>query len=182
MAKPIDLKPALTEIAAEPDAQKKGRKLEALIRDLFCSLDGITLEGEDVVNAYWSEEIDLIFWNDRRSGLLFLDCPLIVECKAWSKAVSGREVRYFATELKDKGRSNGVFIALNGVTGNFEDLTAAFFHLAAAMIGGVTVLVITGEELAALTDAEELATVFRRKLLQMVRQQILVAKSVDDEV
>ena len=182
MATPVDLRPELAAVAAERDGQRKGRLLEQVIGGLFSLLPGLTLEGEDVVNAFGSEEIDLIFWNEQlEAGLRFLDCPLIVECKGWSRPVAGREVRYFATELKDKGRRNGVFVALNGITGDEQNLTAAFFHVAAAMIEGVQVLVLTGEELAALNHAEDLVPIFKRKLLGMTRQQIRTAKGIDQE-
>lgn len=177
---PIDLGPALLAIASEKNAQLKGRLLEEMIAGLFSALPGIELDSEDVLNAFGSEEVDLIFWNSQHDlGLRFLDCPLIVECKGWSTPVSGREVRYFATELKDKGRRNGVFIALNGITGDEKNLTAAFFHVAAAMIEGIQVLVVTGDELRSMQHAEDLVVLFRRKLLGMTRQQIRAAKLVD---
>ena len=181
VATPVDLGPELEAVAAERDRFQKGRRLEQMIGRLFGSLSGVTLEDEDIVNAFGSEEIDLIFWNAQHdTGLRFLDCPLIVECKGWSRPVAGREVRYFATELKDKGRRNGVFVALNGITGDEQNLTAAFFHVAAAMIEGVQVLVLTGEELAAIAHAEDLIPIFKRKLLGMTRQQIRAAKGVDE--
>ncbi|WP_020205743.1 restriction endonuclease [Cupriavidus sp. WS] len=174
---PVNLGPQLDAIAAEAHAQRKGKLLERLIAVLFCSLPGIELDDEDVVNAFDSEEIDLIFWNAQHDqGLRFLDCPLVVECKCWSTPVPGREVRYFATQLKDKGRRNGIFIALNGITGNENNLTAAFFHVAAAMIEGVQILVVTGAELAALNHAEDLIPLLRRKLLEQTRQQIRASK------
>ena len=180
MATPVDLGPELNDLAAEFDSYEKGRRLEQMIGQLFGAIPGVTLEDQDVVNAFGSEEIDLIFWNEQHvAGLRFLDCPLIVECKGWSRPVAGREVRYFATELKDKARRNGVFVALNGITGDEQNLTAAFFHVAAAMIEGVQVLVLTGEELAALNHAEDLIPIFKRKLLGMTRQQIRSAKGVD---
>ena len=180
MATPVDLGPELDDLAAERDGYEKGRRLEQMIGRLFGAIPGVTLEDQDVVNAFGSEEIDLIFWNEQHeSGLRFLDCPLIVECKGWSRPVAGREVRYFATELKDKARRNGVFVALNGITGDEQDLTAAFFHVAAAMIEGVQVLVLTGEELAGLRHSEDLIPIFKRKLLGMTRQQIRAAKGVE---
>lgn len=180
MAKAVDLGPELAAIAAERDPARKGRLLELCIGRLFGSIPGVTLEDEDVVNAFGSEEIDLIFWNEQHErGFRFLDCPLVVECKGWSRPVAGREVRYFATELKDKGRRNGIFVALNGITGDEHNLTAAFFHVAAAMIEGVQVLVLTGEELVALAHAEDLIPLFKRKLLGMTRQQIRAAKGAE---
>jgi hypothetical protein len=177
---PVNLRPALDAVAAETDSQRKGRLLETMIAELFAMIPGLELDGEDVVNAFQSEEVDLIFWNDQHEqGFRFLDCPLVIECKGWSRPVAGREVRYFATELKDKGRRNGIFVALKGITGDEQNLTAAFFHVAAAMIEGVQVLVVTGEELAGLEHAEDLISLFRKKLLGMTRQQIRSAKGVE---
>ncbi len=180
MPTPVDLNIQLDAIEGEANAQTKGALLEQLIGYLFGMLPGLTLDGEDVVNSFGSEEIDLIFWNEQlEGGLRFLDTPLILECKGWSKPVAGREVRYFATELKDKGRRNGIFVALNGITGNEANLTAAFFHVAAAMIEGVQVLVLTGEELRNLQFAEDLVTIFRDKMLGMTRLQIRASKETE---
>ena len=83
---PVDLRPALDAIAAEVNPERKGRLLEEMIAELFSSVPGLALDGEDVVNAFQSEEIDLIFWNEQHDlGFRFLDCPLIVECKGWSR-------------------------------------------------------------------------------------------------
>jgi hypothetical protein len=90
----------LRAIQGTRESKAKGQRLEALLARVLCSVRGMTLEAQDVESAYETEEIDLYFWNDRaRDGLHFLDCPLIVECKAWSGPVSGRELRTFATLL-----------------------------------------------------------------------------------
>src|SRR3954462_6751265 len=78
VATPVNLKVELATIADERDGYQKGRRLELMIGGLFGTLPGVTLEDEDVVNAFSSEEIDLIFWNEQHDkGLRFLDCPLI---------------------------------------------------------------------------------------------------------
>src|SRR5580692_117192 len=92
----------LSAIQGTHESKLKGQRLEALLARILCSVRGMTLEAQDVESAYETEEIDLYFWNDRaRDGLHFLDCPLILECKAWSGPVSGRELRAFATLLRD---------------------------------------------------------------------------------
>ena len=119
----VSLTAELDAIEAEEVPIHKGKRLEAMISNLFGLIPGMSIDGHDVVNAYRTEEIDLIFWNEQHeNGFRFLDCPLIVECKGWSRPVSGREVRYFATELKDKGRRNGIFVALKGITCSNSDL------------------------------------------------------------
>src|SRR5580700_233669 len=109
----------LTAIRGSRESKPKGQRLEALIGRVVGSVPGMAIEDQDVESAYETEEIDLYFWNERvRDGLHFLDCPLIVECKAWSRPVAGRDLRTFATLLRDEGRSSGVFVALEGITGN----------------------------------------------------------------
>jgi hypothetical protein len=164
----------LRAIQGTRESKAKGQRLEALLARVLCSVRGMTLEAQDVVSAYETEEIDLYFWNDRaRDGLHFLDCPLIVECKAWSGPVSGRELRTFATLLRDKGRSSGVFFALEGITGDALQRSAGFFHLASAMAGGQTVLVVTGNDLETIDSPADLVRLLRRRMLDQVRGQVL---------
>ena len=168
----------LTGIRASSNPEIKGPRLETLIRTIFLVVPGMDLEDQDVENAYQTEEIDLYFWNDReREGLHFLDCPLLVECKAWSKPVSGRDLRYFATTLKDKGRSSGVFIALEGLAGKPAKKTAGFFHVSAAMATGQTVLLITGADISSLTCGADLVRLLRRRLTDQVRDQVLAVEA-----
>jgi hypothetical protein len=164
----------LTAIRRSRGSRQKGQRLEALIARVIGSVPGMALEDQDVESAYETEEIDLYFWNERRrEGLHFLDCPLIVECKAWSRPVSGRELRTFATLLRDKGRSSGIFVAVEGMTGDAAERSAGFFHLASAMAGGQTVLVITGADLEAVNTPADLVRLLRRRMLDQVRGQVL---------
>jgi len=164
----------LRAIRGTRESKAKGQRLEAFLARVLCSVRGMTLEEQDVESAYETEEIDLYFWNDRaRDGLHFLDCPLIVECKAWSGPVAGRELRTFATLLRDKGRSSGVFFALEGITGDALQRSAGFFHLAAAMAGGQTDLVITGNDLETIESSADLVRLLRRRMLDQVRRQVL---------
>jgi hypothetical protein len=168
----------LASIRAIKDSRNKGQHLETLIADIMRGIPGITLEDQDVESRYETEEIDLYFSNDHaRSGLGFLDDPLIVECKAWSRPVSGRDLRIFATLLRDKGRRSGILVAIEGITGNATTRTAGFFHLAAAMAGGQTVLVVTGADLDAIDGSADLVPLLRRRMLDQVKGQVLAIES-----
>ena len=164
----------LSAIRATRDSRLKGERLEALISRVMRGIPGLTLEDQDVENSYGTEEIDLYFWNNRpTNGLHFLDCPLIVECKAWSRPVAGRELRSFATLLRDKGRRSGILIALEGITGDAATRSAGFFHLSSALAGGQTVLVVTGADLEAIDTPGALVRTLRRRMLDQVRGQVL---------
>lgn len=163
----------LRKIDRTRKAATKGKLVESLVGYVFGCVPGLSLDDTNIINVYHSEEIDLIFWNDQESdGVRFLDCPLIVECKGWSNPVSGRELRYFASLLKDRGRRNGIFVALNGITGDEADLTGAFYHSAVAQIEGVQVFVVTGEELSSLVDSSDLVRLLKLKMLEQTKRQI----------
>lgn len=159
--------------------QEKGKRLETLMATIFSDVDGLSLELANSKNFYQTEEIDLLFWNDReRNGLHFLDCPLIVECKSSKDALSGRDLRYFATALGDKARSNGILVALSGVAGNEKASTAGFYHMTAALTNGVSVLLVTRADLLSLKSGADLVALLRRRLLALVSSQILNAAAV----
>lgn len=163
----------LARIRKERDAATKGRRLETLVRRVFCQIPGLSLEDQDVISAYKTQEMDLYFFNAReREGLHFLDCPLIIECKGWTDAVDGQEIRRFATLLKDKGRCNGIIVALSGITGDPEMMSAGFYHVAAALLGGQLVLVLTGDDLANARDTQGLIALLRRRMLDQVKGQV----------
>jgi hypothetical protein len=70
---PIDrdwVKGELEAIRATTQAITKGKRLEAFVRRIFCQVPGLTLEDQDVVNTYQTQEMDLYFFNAReRDGL-----------------------------------------------------------------------------------------------------------------
>lgn len=166
----------IANIADTSVAQTKGKRLEDLVRKIFETVAGLKFEGSNLVNAYGTEEIDLYFWNDRVvDGLHFLDCPLIIECKSSGQPVSGRDVRYFANTLKDKGRRSGILVALNGITGDETSITAGYFHLTAAMGDGVTVLILTAAHLCVLTSGADVVAALRKAMLEQVKGQVLAA-------
>ena len=156
--------------------QEKGKRLELLVTAIFSLVPGLEYEGTNPLNLYLTEELDLLYWNDReRDGVHFLDCPLIVECKSSKTALSGRDLRYFATTLRDKGRTSGVLVALAGIAGNEKATTAGYYHMSAALHEGVNILVVTREDLLALTSGVDLVALLRRRLLSLVRSQVLEA-------
>jgi hypothetical protein len=165
---------AIDALGHEP--QEKGKRLETLVATIFSLVSGLQYEGANLLNFYRTEEVDLLFWNDReRDGVHFLDCPLIIECKSSKTPLSGRDLRYFATMLRDKGRSSGVLVALAGVAGDEEAVTAGFYHMTASLIEGVTVLVVTRDDLLALQSGADLVALLKRRLLSVVKSQVLQA-------
>ena len=127
-------------------------------------------------NAFQTQEMDLYFLNSPAlDGLHFLDCPLIIECKGWTKVVNGREIVDFADLLKDRGRRSGIFVALNGITGNPKIVSAGFYHVTTALASGQLELVITGNDLANACEPQQLVALLQRRMLDQVKGRFLLS-------
>src|SRR4051794_10551038 len=82
-------------------SQQRGALLESAACLLFESVSGVSVADRNVINTAGTEEIDIVFWNERRlRGLYFLEAPFLLECKNWGQKVPGREIVYFANSMQ----------------------------------------------------------------------------------
>lgn len=147
---------------------ERGRALEDLITYLFGVVPGVELYARNAMNAFEAEEIDVAFWNDGHpDGLRFFDPILLVECKNWSTPVGNQELAVFLHKLRSRGRSQGVFVAAHGITGDPASLTAAHSILAQALNESREILVLTREEICALADTDALVRLLKQKRAQL---------------
>lgn len=147
---------------------EKGRVLEDLICYLFGRVPGITVTKRNTVNVFDSEEIDVAFWNEQRpKGLYFLPHIILVECKNWSKPVDSAEVNWFDAKLKRRALPFGILIAANGITGNGNEVSSAHEIIRVALGEGRQLVVITRQEIEALTTTEELVRLTKEKLCEL---------------
>jgi hypothetical protein len=160
---------ALARINAAVGANEKGRALEDFICFLFPVVPGVEIAERNLLNAFDTEEVDVALWNARHPrGLYFLPHLLLVECKNWSHPCGSQEVSYFVNRLRQRGCDHGVLIATNGITGVAEDLTRAHFEIATSLAAGIKVLVVTITDIETLATSDDLVTLFKRKLCQLV--------------
>jgi hypothetical protein len=153
---------------AAENGQRRGAILEETAITLFQAVPGVSFVERDVVNAANTEEVDVIFWNERRlTGLYFLEVPFIVECKNWTATVNGHEIVYFANTMRGRCCRDGILIASNGITGDPGSLTEAHYEIAMAARNGQRILVLTRAEIEALTSSRELVTLLQRKVLDV---------------
>lgn len=110
-----------THISAVENAttnQEKGNSLESLSRYLFNCIDGIEVR-ETNINAP-AEEVDLLLWNAKSAEVFEpWDSLISVECKNWSRPAGSHLIDNFAAKIRLKHLTTGIFIAANGVTGDF---------------------------------------------------------------
>jgi hypothetical protein len=157
---------AIGKKAATTAAQ--GKSLEDLICYIFGKVPGIAITRRNQKNVFKTEEVDVAIWNDRQTAILFsLPNLILIECKNWSSPVGHMEVAWFDTKLENRGVSLGILIALNGITGNSDNVTASHLTIAASLKDKRQIIVITETELSALRDTNQLLLLIKEKLCDL---------------
>ena len=147
---------------------QRGRALEEALCYIFGRVPGIAITHRDQLNTFQSEEIDVALWNDKRTKAFdFLPNIVLLESKNWSNAVGSAEVAWFDTKLRNRGLDFGILIALNGITGNAGDKTAAHQIIATSLGEQRRLIVITGDDLLSLHTTLDLVTLIKTKLCEL---------------
>ncbi len=158
----------LAVAAAADTTDSQGKAYEALARYLFEQVPGCIVES-DITNEFKSEQIDLAVGNSRLpEGLPLLAPVALVECKDWSHPVDSKTVGYFINICAGRRVELGILMAANGITGDPKDLSYAHSLGMAAAPRGVTVIVITGEDVSALSSTEDFVELLSRRFLRAV--------------
>jgi len=139
---------------------------------LFSKCPGVRHFQNNVINAAGSSEIDVCFWNGRyQYSIDFLPQILVVECKNTADRVDSAAVRVFLSKLREMRLDYGILIAVNGVTGDAENLRAAHDVIRTAFQhDGVRTIVLTRAELVTLRSTEGLIRLLQDKLLLLTMQ------------
>ena len=143
---------------------EQGRALEDLICYLFDLMPGIVITHRNVMNAFDTEEIDVALFNE---GIVSLPNVILVEAKNWSARVSSHEVSWFLTKLQNRGLEFGILITTLGITGNANELTAAYSLIAHALQNRRRLIVITTNEILSLADTDDLEKLIKTKLCDL---------------
>jgi Restriction endonuclease len=146
-------------IRAAQTAMEKGRAFEDLAVYLFSALDGVEVMHRDARMA--AEEIDLVLWNAQTEAVLKpWDDVILVECKNWSTAIGAAVLDSFIGKLRRRSCRTGILVAANGVTGGFVsgdgNEVGAIGIIAAALQEGIRVIVLTKDDLEAVTSVDDL--------------------------
>jgi hypothetical protein len=146
----------------------QGDALEDLVKYLFERVPGITLTRRDVKNIFRTEEVDLAFWNEQRSGSLsFLPTIILVECKNWSQKIGSEHVSWFDTKLRNRGLAFGILVAINGITGKGAGRTEAHSVISKALSERRQIIILTAAELLAVGSTNDLIHQIKEKLCDL---------------
>lgn len=148
----------------------KGARLVALTRYIVGRVPGISLHATSVRTTAGSQEIDVVFWNDRlANGFPFLPELLLFECKNWDDPVGAPDVAYFLAKLAERHLQYGFLVASNGITGDAHSRTAAYSHIDTHFIQhNRRLLMLDRTELTALSDTMEFVNLVKRKISKIV--------------
>lgn len=148
----------------------RGQALEDLMIYVLRRVPGVRFVERDVRVAAGSEEIDLVFWNDRLpNGFAFLPNILVFECKNWAVPVNSAAVSFFANKVRTRHLECGFLIAANGITGDAAELTAAHQHVDLAFVrDNVRLLVFERAEMEGLSHTDQLLRLIQHKIAQIV--------------
>ena len=159
----------LDAVATAHESVAKGRALEALLVYLLQATPGVIDMERNSVNAFATEELDIAIIHNGIESLSFLPPVLLVECKNWSSPVDSAAISYFANVVKNRGCDVGILIAAAGITGRPTPISAGHFEAAIALArDGIKVLVVTLEDLSAVTCIDDFVGLLRRQLLRMI--------------
>ena len=155
----------LANVDAALTANQKGDSFEALCEYLFTELSGVSIEARDPLMA--AEELDLVLWNAQTEEVLRpFDNTILVECKNWSVAVGAPALDSFISKVRRRTLKTGIFIAANGVTGDFlngNGGNGAIEIIKSALAEGIRVIIINRADLDAITSLDDLRTLIKKR-------------------
>ncbi len=133
----------------------RGDALEELICYLLSELPGIKVL-RNARDPFQSQEIDITVANAQLSTWMrIFPSVFLIECKNWDEHVGVTAVTDFIFKLMAKYVDVGIIVAANGITGDREELTAAYQRIAIAQSKGHRVLVVTMDSLRDIETTED---------------------------
>ncbi|HSH59118.1 MAG TPA: restriction endonuclease [Acidimicrobiales bacterium] len=161
------IKAHMAAIAKAANTSEQGRAHEDLAVHLFESVPGCRVE-RNIMNDFQTEEVDVAVGNDGLpAGLPGLANVILVECKDWSHPVSSQAVGYFINKLANRSVELGILIATNGIAGQKEHRNAVALGIG-AIARGIKLLVITNDDIMALSSTADFVDLVKRRYLRAV--------------
>ncbi|AKL12308.1 TPA: hypothetical protein I8271_004987 [Kluyvera intermedia] len=156
--------------------QDKGSSLESLSRYLFNCIDGIEVR-EVNINAP-SEEVDLLLWNAKTTQVFEpWDNLISIECKNWSRPAGATLIDSFAAKIRMKHLTTGIFVAANGVTGDFvngnNEERGAVYRLHEHLTrDGIRIVVVRMDDLRALSNINDFLEIIKDRYCKIYMHRV----------
>lgn len=165
---PARLKGLLGACHTARSSHARGAALEDLVQHVFTSVPSVELFRRDVRDQSGAQEVDLVFSHYvGTSSLPMPDVTIIVECKNERRKSTSDQITRFAAKLRTRSANVGIFVTAAGLSGNIRPETAAHAAIRDELAGGISIIVVTAEELAALSSSDEVVALLRGRLLEL---------------
>ncbi len=155
----------LAAVDAAQTNNEKGDAFESLCTYLFTQLQGVSVEGRDSLMT--SEELDIVLWNAQTEEVLkCFEYTIIIECKNWTNPVGAPALDNFISKLRRRNMKTGIFIAANGVTGDFLNSNngcGAIDIIRTALAEGIRVIVINRDDLNNITTLDDFRSLIKKR-------------------
>lgn len=159
----------LSRAQAAATAKAKGTIFEDLICYIIETVPGVSVTKRGILNPYHSEEIDLAIWNEQLpTGFRVLHHVILIEAKHWSAPAGAPEINHFVAKLRARKLPLGIFVALNGITGDAQGITAAKDAVRQALQDGIHVIVIKRADIEAFTSGAAMVRFVKEKICELV--------------
>jgi hypothetical protein len=151
------------------NADAKGRIFEDLAVYLMEKFQGVRVADRNVLDKTGSQELDVVFWNNRVSSPFdFLDPILISECKNEAKPLSSAKCREFIAKLRSRGANNGLLITSSGIAGQLNGYRYANSVIMDALTADrIKVIVLDRNEILSLNNTDDLFNIISEKFLNL---------------
>ena len=158
------------------NSHEKGSSFELLSLYMFEHLLGVEVTEHDIRMP--SEEIDIILWNAQTEEVLRpWDPVILIECKNWNAPVGAAVLDNFVNKVRRRSLTTGIFIAANGVTGGFVrgdgNEPGAVGILTSALQDGIRVIVITLDDIRAITSLDDIRTLIKKRYCGLYVHKVL---------
>jgi len=158
----------LSRARAATTSKAKGNCFEDLICYIIEKVPGVTVTKRGILNPYHSEEIDIAVWNEQLpTGLRSLHHVILIEAKHWSSAAGAPEVAHFVAKLRARKLPLGIFVALNGITGNRHEITAAKDIVRQALQDGIHIIVIKRVDIESFMSGAAVVRFIKEKICEL---------------
>lgn len=156
--------------------QDKGNSLESLSSYLFNCIDGIEVRETNINGP--AEEVDLLLWNAKTEQVFEpWDNLISIECKNWSQPAGAHLIDNFATKIRLKHLTTGIFIAANGVTGDFvngdDQNRGAVYRLHEHLTrDGIRIIVVRMDDLRGLSDINDFLELVKDRFCKIYMHRV----------
>lgn len=143
---------------------EKGKTLEEFLDFTFSSFPGVQVMARNA--RMGSQELDLVLWNDRQCDYFTAaGAELLVEAKNWAVPVGSAEVSWFIEKMRARSVTHGFLVTRSGVTGECrQGRDGALDTLFATLRDGLRPVVVTLDEMLAISGQDDLTRLFKAKI------------------